>query len=409
MTATASVPTTAPGAGSAAGRGRALALGAIATTLMLAGASAPSPFYPLLQERLGLGSIGVAVAFAIYAVALLLALLTVGSISDHLGRRPVISAGLILLSVSVLLLWTADSAGMLYLARGLQGLASGALVSTTSALVADTVAPGNARRAALINSLAPMAGLALGTLVAGILLQVIPDAAATATFLPLVIAYLVMAAAIWTVPETSPRERGWLRALRPRAAVPPAARGLFGVSIPIILGGWATGGLFLSLGPSIVHSELHVDGQLGPALVVGVLPAAGAVAAFVMRNRRPVVTAVYGAAALAVGTVIMLLALVLGSLPIYVVAVVIAGTGFGTAFMGTVASLIPLAAVHERAELFASLYIVAYLSFGLPAVVAGVLVGVFGLHATVLGYGAVVAVAAGVASIVRARWQVAAA
>jgi MFS family permease len=409
MTATASIPTAATGGRSAPGRGRALALGAVATTLMLAGASAPSPFYPLLQERLGLGSIGVAVAFAIYAVALLLALLTVGSISDHLGRRPVVSAGLILLSVSVLLLWTADSAGMLYLARGLQGLASGALVSTTSALVADTVAPGNARRAALINSLAPMAGLALGTLVAGILLQVIPDAAATATFLPLVIAYLVMAAVIWTVPETSPRERGWLRALRPRAAVPVAARGLFGVSIPIILGGWATGGLFLSLGPSIVHSELHVDGQLGPALVVGVLPAAGAVAAFVMRNRRPVVTAVYGAAALAVGTVIMLLALVLGSLPIYVVAVVIAGTGFGTAFMGTVASLIPLAAVHERAELFASLYIVAYLSFGLPAVVAGVLVGVFGLHATVLGYGAVVAVAAGVASIVRARWQVAAA
>lgn len=235
-TATASVPL--PGITSSARTGRGLALGVVATTLMLAGASAPSPFYPLLQERLGLGSAGVAIAFALYAVALLIALLTVGSLSDHIGRRPVLTAGLGLLAVAVLLLWLADSAAMLYLARTLQGLASGALVATTSALVTDT-AP-RPQHAALLNSLAPMAGLALGALVAGILLQLIPDAAATATFLPLVLAYLVFAALIWTVPETSPREPGWRRALRPRAAVPAAARGLFGISIPIVLGGWAT-------------------------------------------------------------------------------------------------------------------------------------------------------------------------
>lgn len=404
-TATASAPLAMTAARVRDRRPATLLLGAAATTVMLAGASAPSPFYPMLQEKLGLGSFGVSLAFAIYAVALLAALLTVGSLSDHIGRRPVISVGLVLVAVAVTMIWLADSATTLYLARALQGLASGALVSTTSALIADAAPPDRPQRASVINSIAPMIGLASGTVLAGVLLQTVPDAAAPATFVPLIAAYLIVAAVIWTVPETSPRERGWLPALRPRAAVPRAARGLFGISIPIILGGWATGGLFLSLGPSIVHAELHVDGQLGPALVIGVLPAAGAVAAFLMRNRRPVVSAVYGASALAVGTVVMLLALVTTSLPLYVGAVVIAGTGFGTAFMGTVASLVPLAAVHERAELFASIYIAAYLSFGVPAVIAGALASIVGLHATVLGYGAVVVVAAGVAAVARGRWQ----
>jgi MFS family permease len=395
----------APGATRAPERGRlGLVLAGAATTLMMAGASAPSPFYPVLQERLGLGALGVSVAFAVYALALLLALLSVGSISDHVGRRPVLAAGFVALAVGVLLIWTADAAWALLLGRIVQGAASGALLSTASALVIDFAPPARPRLGALVNALAPMVGLALGTFVAGVLLQVAPDAAATATFAPLVAAYVAVALLVWAVPETSPRRPGWARSLRPRAAVPHAARGLFGVSIPIILAGWATGGLFLSLGPSIVHSELHVDGRLGPALVVGVLPAAGAVAAFAMRRRRPATSAVYGASALAVGTVVMLLALTVASLPLYVFAVVVAGTGFGTAFSGTVGSLTSLAAPDERAELFASIYIVSYLSFGVPAVIAGALATIIGLHATVLGYGAIVAIAAGAAAIARARW-----
>ncbi|MGK9149354.1 MFS transporter [Plantibacter flavus] len=369
---------------------------------MLAGASAPSPFYPALEERLGIGAIGVTIAFALYALALLVALLTIGSISDHLGRRPVIAVGFVLLAVSVFLLWRVDSGTALYVARVVQGLASGALISTLSATIADFAPPRRPQLATLVNTMAPMSGLALGTIIAGLLLQTVADAASW-TFLPLVVAYLVIAGLVWFVPETSPRTAGWARALRPRAAVPPAARRLFGISVPIVLGGWATGGLFLSLGPTIVHTELGVDGQLGGALVIGLLPASGAVAAFVLHRRRPIVAAVYGASALSVGTVLLLVALVTASLPVAIAAIVIAGTGFGTAFMGTIASLIPLAALHERAELFASLYIVAYLSFGVPAVLAGVLTAAVGLHTTVLVYGAVVAIAAGGAAILRAR------
>ncbi|WP_255447072.1 MFS transporter [Schumannella soli] len=380
-------------------------LAGLATTLMLAGASAPSPFYPHLEQSLGIGALGVTIAFAVYAVVLLATLLTAGSISDHLGRRPVIAVGFLVLAISVVVLWHASSGGMLYLARAIQGAASGVLVSTLSATIQDFAPSKHPQRATLVNALAPGIGLASGTVVAGLLLQGIGDVAtaATWTFLPITLVYVALAGLIWVAPESSRREPGWQRSLAPRAAVPASARRLFVISVPVVLAGWATGGLFFSLGPTIVRAELGVESQIGDALVVALLPASGAVAGFILRNRRPKVPAVYGAAALAVGTALMIVALSLTSLPIYLVAVAIAGSGFGTAFMGTIGSLVPLAALHERAELFASLFIVAYLSFGIPAVVAGLLSGALGLHTTVLAYAVVVTLAAGIAALLRAR------
>ncbi|MBD8537206.1 MFS transporter, partial [Plantibacter sp. CFBP 13570] len=278
------VPTAADGAPVLPRRRFGFVLAGLGSTLMLAGASAPSPFYPELQERLGIGPIGVTIAFSAYALALLVALLTIGSVSDHLGRRPVITAGFVVLAASMLLLWHVDSGALLYLARVLQGLASGALLSTLSATIIDLAPPERPRAATLLNAIAPMIGLASGTILAGVLLQTVADPSSW-TFLPLAVAYLLIAVSIWNVPETAARTPGWARAIRPRAAVPVDARRLFVVSIPIVLGGWATGGLFLSLGPSIMHTELGVDGQLGGALLIGLLPAAGAVAAAVLHRR----------------------------------------------------------------------------------------------------------------------------
>lgn len=67
--------------------------------------------------------------------------------------------------------------------------------------------------------------------------------------------------------------------------------------------------------------------------------------------------------------------------------------------MGSIGLLAPLAFAHERAELFAALYTVSYLAFSLPAVIAGAVQGIAGLHTTVFGYGVVVVVGAAVAAV----------
>ena len=58
--------------------------------VVMAASSAPSPLYPLYQDLWGFPPVVLTVIFAAYVVSLLAALLTVGSLSDHLGRRPVL-------------------------------------------------------------------------------------------------------------------------------------------------------------------------------------------------------------------------------------------------------------------------------------------------------------------------------
>ena len=85
---------------------------------------------------------------------LLAALLTVGSLSDFVGRRPIIVASLVIEAGAMLLIATAQAPTTLILARFLQGIATGAAASTLGAMIMDTCKV----RGALINSAAPPLG-----------------------------------------------------------------------------------------------------------------------------------------------------------------------------------------------------------------------------------------------------------
>jgi hypothetical protein len=54
-----------------------------------------------------------------------------------------------------------------------------------------------------------------------------------------------------------------------------------------------------------------------------------------------------------------------------------------------------LAEPHEQAALISAIYVVSYLGFSIPALIAGLLITDAGLRDTALGYGAVVTAVAG--------------
>jgi hypothetical protein len=82
---------------------------------------------------------------------------------------------------------------------------------------------------------------------------------------------------------------------------------------------------------------------------------------------------------------------------------VIGGFAFGASFSGTLRLLGPFAQPHQRAELFAAVFLVAYLSFGGPAIILGQLVAPLGLLTSVIGFGAVTLFAALVGIVVQVR------
>ncbi len=377
-------------------------LAIVAQILMMVGASAPSPFYPVLAQRVGFDAAVIGGVFAVYAGALLLTLLTAGSLSDHIGRRPVVIAGFVLLAGSMFVFWHADAVALLFFARTLQGVASGLLMSALSATVLDFAPNGRTGVAGLWNALSAGIGLALGALVAGVLLDVSGEALLD-VFAPLTALYAVLAVSFLLVPETAPRTSGAWGSLRFRLTVPSAIRADFWRGAPAVVAGWATGGLFLSLGASIVRGELGGEAHFWQGLGVVLLAGVGALTAFVLRKRTARTLVLFGTAALGTGTLLSLVALGVGSLPFYLVATAVTGMGFGTGFSGVIASLAPRIPATQRADTFAALYVLAYLSFGVPAVIAGALVGAVGLGAVVVGYGVVVVGLAGVAFGLRVR------
>ena len=342
----------------------------------------------MYQQRWGFSSTTLTLVFAVYALGLLLALLTVGGLSDHVGRRPLLAAALIGDAVAMVVFLAADGVGWLVAARVVQGLATGAGLGVIGAYLVDLQPPSDTTLGALLNSVGSSLGLALGSLGAGLVLQLVPSQPTTWVFALLTAVLVLGAAAVPALPETVGRRPGALASLRPRVAVPPQARTAFTRAVPALLATWAMGGLYLSLGPSLAAGVLHQRNHLVGGLVVTTLMVAAGVASAAVRSARPDRMMTGGAAVLAVGTTATLVALDAGSLAGFFAGSALAGLGFGATFLGVMRSLSALARPHERAELFASLFVVSYLAFSLPAVAAGIEVGRFGLRATATAYGA---------------------
>ena len=378
------------------GRTPAFAVVSIALVVLMLAAGAPSPLFSVYQAQWHFSAAALTTVFAAYPLALLAALLTVGGLSDHVGRRPVLAAALVLDAVAMLLFLAAGGVTGLLVARAVQGLATGAAMGVVSAALVDLQPPGRPRSGVVVNSVGPTAGLAAGALGSGIVLDSLP-APTTVVFLALAVALTALAALVVVVPETVTPRAGALKSLRPSASVPQRARRAFAMAVPALVATWAIGGLYLSLGPSLVSAELHVEGHLAGGLVVAALTGAGSIAVLLVGNRAPRPTMTFGAATLAVGVLATLAALEARSVAGFFAATVVAGTGFGTAFFGAFRSVAALPQPHERAELFAAAYTVNYLAFGVPTLLAGVAVRQAGLLPTAVAYGLAVAVLALVA------------
>ncbi|WP_370588838.1 MFS transporter [Pseudonocardia sp. C8] len=379
-----------------------VAFAAVAATFVwfLAASSAPSPLYVVYQERFAFTEFTLTAVFAVYVLALIAALLVVGALSDHVGRRPVLLAAIALEIASLVLFLVADGVGWLLAARIVQGVATGAATATLPATLVD-LAPRPAR-AGLVNGTAPLTGLGLGALGCGALVEFAP-APTRLVWVLLLGGLLVAALRVALIPDTIERRPGALASLRPRVGVPPRLRPGFAGIVPILLASWSLGGLYMSLGPSVVIELFGVRNHMVGGLVVAALCLTGALTAFLLRGRVPARVLTPAAALLALGTLVTLAGAVSGLLVVATAGTFVAGVGFGSASFATFGTLSALAGPHERGELFAATYTLAYLAFSVPAMIAGVAATAGGLRPTALVYGGVVVMLAAVATVLGRR------
>ena len=364
--------------------------------LLFFAAAAPSPLYGVYQAQWRFSAITLTVVFAAYALLLLVTLLVFGSVSDYLGRRRVILAGLAMAAGATGLFLAAHGVGLLFAARALHGAAVGTATSALGAALID-LQPEGSRRAPVVTTAAALLGLAAGGLGTSVLVQYGPAPTHLIWWL-LLGADLAAAAAVLAMPETTPGQPGVLAALRPRLAVPRQARGAFAMALPCLIAVWMISGFYLSLGPSLAAQVLRSPDLLWGGLVIFLLNGIGTAATVVARRASGRAAMLAGCLALLAGTAVTLAAIQTASAAAFLAGTAVAGVGFGTAMLGVFRTISALAPPGQRAGLIAAYFIASYTAFSIPVVIAGVTTTHFGLHRTALVYCAVIAVLAAVAA-----------
>jgi predicted MFS family arabinose efflux permease len=364
----------------------------------LAASNSPTPLYPIYQQQWGFSPIITTAIFSVYAVSVLGTLLTIGSLSDYVGRRPVLYGALATQAVALLLFAFADGIAMLVAARFVQGISIGAAMGAMSAGLLDL----RRERGATAGAVAPLIGTGLGAEVAGIFVQWLP-APEHLIYLALVAVLAVQTVGVALMPETVSSRPGALASLRPHFALPAAARRPLLIAIPALLATWSMGGFYGSLGPALVRRITGSNSHVYAAAPLFVLAVCAGFGVLTLGQAPARTLMLVGTAALVVGVGVTLLAAV-SSTPAFFLATVVAGVGFGAAFQGAFRSVAMVAGPHERAGVLSVLFVISYVAFGGPAIAAGVLAEETGdIMTTARYYGAAVMTMATVAFLSMAR------
>src|SRR5580765_7228814 len=367
--------------------GYALAAGVIG--LGLFASLTPSPLYRTYSVLWQFSPLTLTLIYATYAFGVLTTLLLAGGASDDVGRRPVLLAALTGLMGSTLLFLVADSAAWLFVARGLQGLATGAALSAASAALLDLHPRRDPTGVALTNGTASATGIGLGMLVSSSLVQIGWEP----RLLPYLVLLALIAAALlgtYLMPDPVARRSGFRLSLE-RPHVPAVVRRPFALAALAVLSSWTIGALFFSLGPQLAGHLFGTSNAVVAGLGVVTLAGAAVLAQLFTGRSAPWIATSIGSIALAAGIVLIVVAAAIDSSATFLVGTILGGLGFGAAFLGGLRALVAQIPTEHRAAVMSAFYVVAYGSLSVPAILAGVVVTYVSLQATFELFGSVVA------------------
>jgi len=367
----------------------AYALSAATICFALFASATPSPLYSTYSRLWGFSPVVITLVFGTYSLGVLAALLLAGRASDEAGRRTVLIPALAALLATSVIYMLAESVIWLFAARAVQGLATGLVLGTASAGLLDFHPRQDPEGVGLTNGVVSAAGLGLGALVSSALVQLLP----APRVLPYVVVFVLFAVALVGVllmPEPV-ESRSRLRLTPQRPHVPDSARQPFLIAALAVISTYSIGGLFFALGPQLGAEVFHTGNHLVTGISLFLLAGVGSLAQLAYGRRAAWVGVTAGSVALAAGVGLIALSASQDSAAPLLIGSVIAGAGFGLAFLGALRNLSAAIPADHRASVMSAFFVVAYASLSIPAVLAGLAVTPLGLDSTFEIFGSVVA------------------
>ena len=359
-----------------------------------------TPMLLVYQRQLGLSTGTLEALFGVYALGLIPGLLIAGPLSDARGRRPVILTSAALSLAGTLALVLADHAvAPLYAGRFLTGLGSGAAFGAGTAWLRELSRPpfgdatdhAAARRGAVTMTI----GFAVGPLVSGLLAQWAPDPGVV-PYLPHVALMLVVLALVPGAAETVVRGGGGAIA----RAVPSLRHPRFlRVVAPMAPWVFAAPAVAFALLPSVVGAAHATDGI---ALTAAVAMLAAMAGVLIQPLARRLDAHASGNRAATVGLGVMVVGMACAAFTAHehrtwllVPSALVLGVGYGLCLVAGLVEVQRLAHPDALAGLTAIYYVLTYIGFAVPFVLA--------LAAHLTGYPTLLLITAGLA-LVTALW-----
>jgi MFS family permease len=332
----------------------------------------PTLAYPVYQAQWGISTTTVTWIFAAYPLTLIPVLIIFGDLSDHIGRRAAMVAGLLAELVGVLMFILGRDVGWLLVGRAFMGLGVGLSLSPANVAMVEFSAIGKEKRAGAIGTAVSAAGIGLAMLVGGALTQYAP--------LPLRLSFIVLAAAIAVVTVLALRmphhtkdettERWRLRAI----AIPRGRRLLFAAGATAFSSSFLLGSIVLPLGAKIARQLAGSTNVLITGSVLAAFAACIAIFALIARRIPVWLLVTLGAGGSILAVWLFVLTGAVHSLPIFLLATACAGAAYAFDFAGGLTVFTRYSAEHHRASMVSGGYLAGYIAQGIGAPLLGAVV-----------------------------------
>ena len=373
----------------------------VSLVVSFAAAAAPIPLYNIYRGEDGFTNAGISMAVVGYAVGTIGALLALGRLSNHLGRRLTAIASLGLLLLGCLLLLNVHDIGTLLAGRLLVGVGTGLASSSLTSYIVDAAPSRPEWLASVASSQGPMLGLTFGAIASGALVQFGPWPR-DLIYLVCVGFLLLSAALIAISPETTTPTPGAWRSLLPLVRVPARVRHLLPVAAAVFLATWATAAFYQAFVPALVEDQLRTRSPLILGLVFAAYMIPSVLGAPIGGRFASAVAQRVGMITFLAGMIGIITAINAGTLALFIIATIVAGAGQGIAISAATRGLLYGSTLADRAQIFSAIYLLCYSGAAVPSLISGQLSNTFSLPQIAFGY-AVLALVATLFTVLGAR------
>src|SRR3982075_4148993 len=307
-----------------------VAAGVVAHTLWTT--AAPAMTYPLFAEEWHLTHTVTTGVFAVYAIVVAAALVTLGDVSDYVGRRAAILWGVGASLVGTLLLALAPDVLWLFAGRAFMGVGVGLTAGPSTAAMVEFSGQGAAKRAATITTAAQAVGFAAALLLGGALIQYAP-LPLRLNFWALLAILAALFIAAWFLPrQTGSEAQGRWRPKTP--VIPKHLRNVFAVAAAAVTSAYTHGVLILSLGSQVARDPVGSPNALVNGAALSLFAIAAGVVGIGASTLHPRPAMPAAAAASAAGMALLAAAVARHHLQVFLAATAISGAGYSLLFFG---------------------------------------------------------------------------